>query len=91
MDFVFFVAVFTDAAVFGDTNLELPSFRSNQSVVEIHMNIASKVLSRYEDDLEVNLEIPLHARYPVSDLDKVEFSSIKQCLHNSASLLYIGI
>ncbi|KAK6146456.1 hypothetical protein DH2020_020325 [Rehmannia glutinosa] len=56
--------VFTDAAVFGDTNLELPSFRSNQSVVEIHMSLASKVFSRYDDDLEVNLDVPLHARYP---------------------------
>ncbi|CAA0841867.1 Unknown protein [Striga hermonthica] len=55
--------VFTDAAVFGDKNLELPSFRSNQSVVEIHMSIASKVLSKTEDDSEVNLELPLHARY----------------------------
>ncbi|GFQ06781.1 phosphatidylinositol-glycan biosynthesis class x protein, partial [Phtheirospermum japonicum] len=57
-------AVFTDAAVFGDTNLELPSFRSNQSVVEIHMSLASTVLSRNEGDVEVNLDLPLHARYP---------------------------
>ncbi|KAG8382508.1 hypothetical protein BUALT_Bualt05G0084600 [Buddleja alternifolia] len=48
--------VFNDVAVFGDTNLELPSFRSNQSVVEIHMI--------YEDDSEINLDVPLHARYP---------------------------
>ncbi|KAI3453378.1 hypothetical protein Pfo_010041 [Paulownia fortunei] len=66
--------VFTDAAVFGDTNLELPSFRSNQSVVEIHMS-ASKVLARYEDNLEVNIEVPLHARYPPLGLgfSRVEF------------------
>ncbi|KAL3619452.1 hypothetical protein CASFOL_037022 [Castilleja foliolosa] len=56
--------VFTDPAVFGDTNLELPSFHSNQSVVEIHMSLASKVSSRNEDDVEINVELPLHARYP---------------------------
>ncbi|XP_051119569.1 uncharacterized protein LOC127243533 isoform X2 [Andrographis paniculata] len=63
--------VFADAAVFGDTNLELPSFRSNQSVVEIHMNIASK-----ESQLGLNLEVPLHARYqPLGDegYSRVEF------------------
>lgn len=65
----FLDAVFADAAVFGDTNLELPSFRSNQSVVEIHVSIASIVLSKYEDQWEANLEVPLHARYQVSDLD----------------------
>lgn len=52
--------------MFGDTNLELPSFRSNQTVVEIH-----KVLSGGDGDLEVSLEVPLHARYQVSDLKKV--------------------
>ncbi|KAL3645555.1 hypothetical protein CASFOL_010735 [Castilleja foliolosa] len=56
--------VFSDAAVFGDTNLELPSFRSNQSVVEIHMSLASELLSRNEDDVEVDIDLPLHARYP---------------------------
>lgn len=74
MGFVFFsVSVFTDVAVFGDKNLELPSFRSNRTVVEIHMNIASKMLSSHEDDLVVNLEVPLHARYPVSDLKGLSF------------------
>ncbi|KAL6566152.1 hypothetical protein OROGR_001767 [Orobanche gracilis] len=53
-----------DAVVFGATNLELPSFRSNQSLVEIHMSMADKVLTRYEDDSELNLDLPLHARYP---------------------------
>ncbi|KAL6579111.1 hypothetical protein OROMI_009327 [Orobanche minor] len=56
--------VFSDAIVFGDTNLELPSFPSNQSVVEIHMSMAYKVLTGYEDDSELNLDLPLHARYP---------------------------
>ncbi|XP_073311717.1 uncharacterized protein [Primulina huaijiensis] len=55
--------VFTGAAVFGDTNLELPSFQSNRSVVEIHIDVASKVFSRNKNELEVDLEVPLHARY----------------------------
>lgn len=69
--------VFTDAAVFGDTNLELPSFRSNQSVVEIHVSIASIVLSRDEDQWEANLEVPLHARYQPLGLgySRVEFGA----------------
>ncbi|GER50583.1 hypothetical protein STAS_27894 [Striga asiatica] len=78
--------VFTDVAVFGDTNLELPAFRSNQSLVEIHMSITSKVLSRTEDDdSEVNLELPLHARYqkPKSDfhplLDKIVPKLLSSC------------
>lgn len=61
------VAVFVDAGVFGDTNLELPSFRSNQSVVEIHMSISSAMVASQEDDLEINVKVPLHARYQVSD------------------------
>ncbi|KAL0326656.1 UNVERIFIED_CONTAM: hypothetical protein Sangu_1743600 [Sesamum angustifolium] len=56
-------SVFSNAAVFGDTNLELPSFGSNRSVVEIHMSIGSKMLSEHRDKLEINLEVPLHARY----------------------------
>ncbi|KAL8053414.1 hypothetical protein ABFS82_05G070300 [Erythranthe guttata] len=67
--------VFSDAGVFGDTNLELPSFRSNRSVVEIHMSIASNVLSINKDYLEVNLVVPLHARYPPlgHEFSRVEF------------------
>lgn len=63
----FAVAVFTDAAAFGDTNLELPSVRSNRSVVEVHMDIGSNILEGTKDGLEVNVEVPLHARYPVCD------------------------
>ncbi|KAL8530550.1 hypothetical protein ACS0TY_007549 [Phlomoides rotata] len=67
--------VFTDVAVFGDKNLELPSFRSNRTVVEIHMSIASKMFSSHEDDLVVNLGVPLHARYPALGLgfSRVQF------------------
>ena len=58
-----FVAVFHDAAVFGDTNLELPSFLSIRSVVEIHLDFDPSIFSKSAD---INLELPLHARYQVS-------------------------
>uniref|UniRef100_A0A1J3GXE2 Phosphatidylinositol-glycan biosynthesis class X protein n=1 Tax=Noccaea caerulescens TaxID=107243 RepID=A0A1J3GXE2_NOCCA len=63
---------FRDVSVFGDTNLELPSFRSNRSVVEIHVEISSR---DYENG-EISLKIPLHARYqPLeeSGYSRVEF------------------
>ncbi|OVA02881.1 Glycosylphosphatidylinositol-mannosyltransferase I [Macleaya cordata] len=56
--------VFFDAAVFGDTNLELPTALSNRSVVEVHMDIGHNILSRHNNGLEINVELPLHARYP---------------------------
>ncbi|KAI3967899.1 hypothetical protein MKX01_027082 [Papaver californicum] len=59
--------VFGNAAVFGDTNLELPSALSNRSVVEVHMDIGHNILSKHIDELEINLELPLHARYPPLD------------------------
>lgn len=55
---------FTDAAVFGDTNLELPSMRSNRSLVEVHMDIGPNFLSTHKNGKEINIELPLHARYP---------------------------
>lgn len=58
------VAVFSDAAVFGDSNLELPSFRSNRSVVEIHTEISSGE-DINSNQMEIKIELPLHARYPV--------------------------
>lgn len=54
--------VYLDAAVFGDTNLELPAALSNSSFVEIHMDISS--LSK--ENHELVIELPLHVRYPVS-------------------------
>lgn len=60
-------AVFVDAAVFGDTNLELPSALSNWSAVEIHMGIHD-LISSHHKGVEISLELPLHARYPVSSL-----------------------
>ena len=64
---ILLVAVFTKVAVFGDTNLELPSFRSNRSVVEVHMDAGSNILSDQNNGLEMNIQLPLHARYQVSD------------------------
>ncbi|GKU95792.1 hypothetical protein SLEP1_g9109 [Rubroshorea leprosula] len=59
--------VFTDVAVFGDTNLELPSFRSNRSIVEVHMDVGSNILSGQQDGSEINILLPLHARYQPLD------------------------
>ncbi|EHA8591573.1 phosphatidylinositol-glycan biosynthesis class X protein [Cocos nucifera] len=55
--------VFLDAAVFGDSNLELPSVLSNRSIVEIHMDIRNDYLENYE----TIIQLPLHARYPPLD------------------------
>ncbi|KAI5419471.1 uncharacterized protein LOC127075036 isoform X2 [Lathyrus oleraceus] len=52
--------VFNDIAVFGDTNLELPSFLSNRSAVEIHLDIDPNTLLQPTD---ISIEYPLHARY----------------------------
>ncbi|KAL2318297.1 hypothetical protein Fmac_032173 [Flemingia macrophylla] len=52
--------VFNDIDVFGDTNLELPSFLSNRSVVEIHLVLDPNIL---EEPTEINVVLPLHARY----------------------------
>ncbi|KAM4073452.1 hypothetical protein ACB094_10G020200 [Castanea mollissima] len=60
---------FNDVSVFGDTNLEFPSFLSNRSVVEIHMDVGHK------NELGINIELPLHARYP--PLDKSGYSRVK--------------
>ncbi|XP_038981917.1 uncharacterized protein LOC103721745 isoform X9 [Phoenix dactylifera] len=54
---------FLDAAVFGDSNLELPSALSNRSIVEIHMDIRNDLLENYE----TVIQLPLHARYPPLD------------------------
>ncbi|MCL7022319.1 hypothetical protein MKW94_030505 [Papaver nudicaule] len=59
--------VFVDAVVFGDTNLELPAARSNRSVVEVHMDIGHNILSNHINEFEIDLELPLHARYPPLD------------------------
>ncbi|KAG2261829.1 hypothetical protein Bca4012_013491 [Brassica carinata] len=59
---------FRDVSVFGDTDLEQPSFRSNRSVVEIHFEI--------NETGEISVKLPLHARYqPIgeSGYSRVEF------------------
>ncbi|OAY58999.1 phosphatidylinositol-glycan biosynthesis class X protein [Manihot esculenta] len=66
--------VFTDVAVFGDTNLELPSIASNRSVVEMHMNVSSSF--GQTNELDISIDLPLHARYqPLgeSGYSEVEF------------------
>ncbi|KAJ9145641.1 hypothetical protein P3X46_028003 [Hevea brasiliensis] len=55
--------VFTDVAVFGDKNLELPSVASNRSVVEIHMNVNPNIFFGQTNELEISIDLPLHARY----------------------------
>ncbi|KAG5047903.1 hypothetical protein JHK85_009006 [Glycine max] len=52
--------VFSDVAVFGDTNLELPSFLSNRSAVEIHLLVDPNIL---QEPTDIKMELPLHARY----------------------------
>ncbi|CAN6343977.1 unnamed protein product [Urochloa humidicola] len=54
--------VFLDVAVFGDTNLELPSALSNRSAVEIHFDLRPSTLSNSS-----LVHLPLHARYPPLD------------------------
>lgn len=67
--------VFTDVAVFGDTNLEAPSFLSNRSIVEVHKNIGSNVLSAEKDGLEIDIQLPLHARY--QPLDESGYTAVE--------------
>ncbi|XP_048230571.1 phosphatidylinositol-glycan biosynthesis class X protein isoform X2 [Ricinus communis] len=57
---------FADLAVFGDTNLELPSVASNRSIVEIHMNFSTRIFFGQTNELEISIDLPLHARYPPS-------------------------
>ncbi|XP_051225269.1 uncharacterized protein [Lolium perenne] len=66
--------VFLDVAVFGDTNLELPSALSNRSAVEIHFDLKPSTTM----DCHLVVELPLHARYPPLDASgyaTVEFGS----------------
>ncbi|KAJ7943857.1 Phosphatidylinositol-glycan biosynthesis class X protein [Quillaja saponaria] len=67
--------VFSGAAVFGDKNLELPSFLSNRSAVEIHLDVGPNVML---SPIDINVELPLHARYPPlheSGYSAVEFGA----------------
>ncbi|GJZ58480.1 phosphatidylinositol-glycan biosynthesis class X protein [Tanacetum coccineum] len=76
--------VFTDASAFGDTDLELPTVRSNRSVVEIHMDLGPSTLSKNSNGWELNIELPLHARYaPLGKhgYTRVEFGSPDLFVH----------
>nr|GEX03343.1 phosphatidylinositol-glycan biosynthesis class X protein-like isoform X1 [Tanacetum cinerariifolium] len=76
--------VFTDASAFGDTDLELPTVRSNRSVVEIHMDLGPSTLSKNSNGWELNIELPLHARYaPLgkNGYTRVEFGSPDLFVH----------
>ncbi|KAK7294973.1 hypothetical protein RJT34_17874 [Clitoria ternatea] len=67
--------VFSDIAVFGDTNLELPSFLSNRSAVEIHLDVDPNM---FLEPTDIRIELPLHARYqPLNEsgYTTVEFSA----------------
>uniref|UniRef100_A0A2P2IWE5 Phosphatidylinositol-glycan biosynthesis class X protein isoform X1 n=1 Tax=Rhizophora mucronata TaxID=61149 RepID=A0A2P2IWE5_RHIMU len=78
--------VFTNAAVFGDTNLELPSVHSNHSVVEIHMNLGPNIFSKQLNEMEISVQLPLHARYPPleeSGFSEVEFGGPDLYMHCS--------
>ncbi|WCJ29073.1 hypothetical protein M5689_010732 [Euphorbia peplus] len=68
--------VFTDIAVFGDANLEVPTVASNRTIVEIHMNVSSNIYSEQTNELQVSIDLPLHARYPPlseNGYTKIEF------------------
>ncbi|KAG6636230.1 phosphatidylinositol-glycan biosynthesis class X protein [Carya illinoinensis] len=67
--------VFNNIAVFGDTNLELPSFLSNHSVVEVHMDVGPNLLISHKNGPYINIALPLHARYP--PLDASGYSRVK--------------
>ncbi|XP_031491428.1 uncharacterized protein LOC116258423 isoform X1 [Nymphaea colorata] len=82
--------VFMDAAVFGDTNLELPSALSNQSVVEVRVKI-NHVSDSNSREHGTTVTLPLHARYP--PLGEGSFSTVEigspdmmiRCKHQVAS------
>ncbi|KAK7287228.1 hypothetical protein RIF29_00375 [Crotalaria pallida] len=76
--------VFNDIAVFGDTNLELLSFLSNRSAVEIHLDVDPKTLLQPTD---ITIDLPLHARYqPLNEsgYSTVEFGAPDILIHCSA-------
>ncbi|XP_024021709.1 uncharacterized protein LOC21400748 isoform X4 [Morus notabilis] len=91
--------VLNDIAVFGDTNLESPSFLSNRSAVEVHMDVGCNFL-RQKTEIDIKLDIPLHARYqPLNETgySEVRFGasdlflrcSVARKLHNQSCLYMI--
>ena len=75
--------MFSAAAVFGDTNLELPSALSNRSIVEVHMDIGSHITLKSSESV---VQVPLHARYPVSLEIDMEVRFCRLYSHLSESL-----
>ncbi|XP_058783864.1 uncharacterized protein LOC131658604 [Vicia villosa] len=83
--------VFSDITVFGDTNLELPSFLSNRSAVEIHLDIDPNTLLQ---PANISIEFPLHARYqPLNEsgYSIVEFGEPDTILRCSTKVFCIWI
>ncbi|KAL6178609.1 hypothetical protein ACLB2K_050127 [Fragaria x ananassa] len=79
--------VYRDIAVFGDTNLELPSFLSNRSAVEVHMDVGHDLLLGQSKESNINIEIPLHARYPPLDEVATGKSNLVHLILSCAALL----
>ncbi|XP_076936712.1 uncharacterized protein LOC143603974 [Bidens hawaiensis] len=76
--------VFSSASAFGDTDLEFPTVRANRSVVEVHVDLSPDSLSRNKSCWDLNIEIPLHARYaPLGNhgYTRVEFASPDLLVH----------
>lgn len=79
------------AYVYGDTNLELPSQHSHQSIVEVHvaMNANFGSLSGNHFMFEHTVDLPLHARYPPLSTEGYSVVSISiphvflQCKHEN--------
>ncbi|CAA6658240.1 unnamed protein product [Spirodela intermedia] len=90
--------VFLDAAIFGDTNLELPSTLSNRSTLELHLDGGHTNMLELQI-FHISSELPLHARYPPLDArgySKVEIGTPnvamvckpKHLLQDCSSLIY---
>ncbi|XP_076930795.1 uncharacterized protein LOC143595730 [Bidens hawaiensis] len=76
--------VFSGASAFGDTDLELPTVRANRSVAEVHVDLSPDSLSGNNKGWELNIEIPLHARYaPLGNhgYTRVEFAPPNLFVH----------
>ena len=47
----------------------MPSFLSNRSLVEVHLEVDTNLTSQQKDELELHMELPLHARYQVHHIN----------------------
>ena len=55
--------------------MELPSFLSNRSAVEVHMKVDTNSLSTHKNGSEIKVDLPLHARYQVSKKEIMEWKT----------------